>query len=122
MRKIRKRRRRNMRRRKSRNMRRRKRRKRRRRKRRRRKRRKRRRRKMRKRRRRKATVSAVRKDIFRSCRLLLTFLIRSISHSIIYSLVHLVWPNTEELISRPFMGLSKIRLLLQDHMSPKNVR
>ena len=29
-----------------------------------------------------------------------------------YSLVHLVWPNREELISRPFMGLSKIRLLL----------
>ena len=40
-----------------------------------------------------------------------------------YSLVRLVWPNTEELISRPFMGLSKIRLLLQDSiLSPKNVR
>jgi len=37
-----------------------------------------------------------------------------------YSLVHLVWPNTEELISQPFMGLSKIRLLLQDPVSPRN--
>ena len=42
--------------------------------------------------------------------------------NLIYSLVRLVWPNTEELISQPFMGLSKIRLLLQDSMSPKNVR
>ena len=33
-----------------------------------------------------------------------------------YSLVRLVWPNTEELISRPFMGLLKIRWLLQDRM------
>ena len=39
-----------------------------------------------------------------------------------YSLVGLVWPNTEELISRPFMGLWKIRLLLQDRMRTKNVR
>ena len=31
-----------------------------------------------------------------------------------YSLVRLVWPNTEELISQPFAGLYKIRLLLQD--------
>ena len=36
-----------------------------------------------------------------------------------YSLVHLVWPNTESLISQPFMGLSKIRLLLQDPVSPR---
>ena len=33
-----------------------------------------------------------------------------------YSLVRLVRPNTEELISRPFMGLLKIRWLLQDRM------
>jgi len=39
-----------------------------------------------------------------------------------YSLVHLVWPNTESLISQPFMGLSKIRLLLQDPVSPRYVR
>ena len=39
-----------------------------------------------------------------------------------YSLVHLVLPNTEELISQPFMGLSKIRLLLQDPVSPRYVR
>ena len=31
-----------------------------------------------------------------------------------YSLVRLVRPNTEELISRPLVGLSKIRLLFQD--------
>ena len=36
-----------------------------------------------------------------------------------YSQVRLVWPNMEELISRPFMGLSKIRLLFQDSMNPK---
>ena len=34
----------------------------------------------------------------------------------LYSLVRLVRPNTEELISRPFMGLLKIRWLLQDCM------
>ena len=34
----------------------------------------------------------------------------------VYSLVRLVWPNTEELISRPFEGLQKIRLLSQDGM------
>ena len=39
-----------------------------------------------------------------------------------YSLVGLVWPNTEELISRPFMGLWKIWLLLQDRMRTKNLR
>ena len=39
-----------------------------------------------------------------------------------YSLVRLVWPNREELISRPFAGLYKIRLLLQDRMRPKNLR
>ena len=39
-----------------------------------------------------------------------------------YSLVHLVWPNTESLISQPFMGLSKIWLLLQDPVSPRYVR
>ena len=39
-----------------------------------------------------------------------------------YSLFRLVWPNTEEPYSRPFLGLSKIRLVLQDHMSPKNLR
>ena len=31
-----------------------------------------------------------------------------------YSLMRLVLPNTEELISRPFRGLYKIRLLLRD--------
>ena len=41
---------------------------------------------------------------------------------IYYSPVHLVLPNTEELISQPFMGLSKIRLLLQDTVSPRYVR
>ena len=40
----------------------------------------------------------------------------------LYSLVHLVWPNTESLISQPFMGLSKIRLLLQDPEGPRYVR
>ena len=39
-----------------------------------------------------------------------------------YSLVHLVWPNTEELISRPFVGLYKIRLLLRDRKRTKNFR
>ena len=39
-----------------------------------------------------------------------------------YSLLRLVWPNTEEPYSRPFLGLSKIRLVLQDYMSPKNIR
>ena len=40
----------------------------------------------------------------------------------IYSLVRLVWLNTEMLISRPFMDSWKIRLLLQDCISSKNVR
>ena len=39
-----------------------------------------------------------------------------------YSLVRLVWQNTEEFISRPFAGLYKIRLLLRDRMRPKNLR
>ena len=39
-----------------------------------------------------------------------------------YSLVSLVLPNTEELISRPFMSLSKLQLLLQDRMIPKKFR
>ena len=39
-----------------------------------------------------------------------------------YSPVGLVWPNTEELISRPFSGLYKIRLLLRDRMRTKNLR
>ena len=41
---------------------------------------------------------------------------------ILYSLVGLVWPNTEELISRPFTGLYKIRLLLQGRMRTKKFR
>ena len=36
--------------------------------------------------------------------------------SAVYSLMHLVRPNAEELISQPFMGLLKIRWLLQDRM------
>ena len=39
-----------------------------------------------------------------------------------YSLVRLVWPNTEELISRPFTGLYKIRLLLQDCKTSRYLR
>ena len=39
-----------------------------------------------------------------------------------YSLVRLVWQNTEELISRPFADLYKIRLLLRDLMRTKNLR
>ena len=39
-----------------------------------------------------------------------------------YSLVRLVWQNTEELISRPFTGLYKIRLLLRDRMRTKNLK
>ena len=39
-----------------------------------------------------------------------------------YSLVGVVVPNTEMLISRPFAGLYKIRLLLRDCMRTKNVR
>ena len=39
-----------------------------------------------------------------------------------YSLVRLVWQNTEELISWPFEGLYKIQLLLQDRMKTKNLR
>ena len=46
-----------------------------------------------------------------------------ISHFLpMYSLVRLVWQNTEELISRPFTGLYKIRLLLRDRMRTKNLR
>ena len=45
-----------------------------------------------------------------------------LSYICIYSLVRLVWPNTEELISRPFAGLYKIRLLLRDRMRTKNFR
>ena len=36
--------------------------------------------------------------------------------------MRLVWPNREELISRPFAGLYKIRLLLRDRMRTKNLR
>ena len=45
-------------------------------------------------------------------------------HQTVYSLVRLVSPNMEELISRSldFEGLSKIRLLFQDGMGSKNVR
>ena len=39
-----------------------------------------------------------------------------------YSLVGLVWQNTEELISWSFAGLYKIRLLLRECMRTKNVR
>ena len=39
-----------------------------------------------------------------------------------YSLVGVVLPNTEMLISRPFAGQYKIRWLLQDRMRTKNVR
>ena len=39
-----------------------------------------------------------------------------------YSLVGLVWQNTEELISWSFAGLYKIRLLLRDRMGTKNFR
>ena len=39
-----------------------------------------------------------------------------------YSLVRLVLPNTEELISRPFTGLYKIRLLLQDCLTSRYLR
>ena len=40
----------------------------------------------------------------------------------IYSLVRLVQPNTEMLISQPFTGLYKIRLLLQDCLTSRYVR
>ena len=39
-----------------------------------------------------------------------------------YSLVRLVLPNTEMLISRPFTGLCKIWLLLRDRVRTKNFR
>ena len=39
-----------------------------------------------------------------------------------YSLVRLVWQNTEELISRSFSGLYKIRLLLQDCLTSRYLR
>ena len=39
-----------------------------------------------------------------------------------YSLVRLVRPNTEELISRPLEGLLKIRLLFQDGMRSPEFR
>ena len=39
-----------------------------------------------------------------------------------YSLVRLVVPNTEELISQPLVGLSKIRLLFQDGMRSPEFR
>ena len=38
-----------------------------------------------------------------------------------YSLVHLVWQNREELISRPFIGLLKIRLMLQDCVTSRQL-
>ena len=47
---------------------------------------------------------------------------QQIQKEINYSLVGVVWPNTEMLISRPFAGLFKIRLLLRDCMRTKNVR
>ena len=40
----------------------------------------------------------------------------------VYSLVRLVRPNTEELISRPLEGLLKIRLLFQDGMRSPEFR
>ena len=43
-------------------------------------------------------------------------------YSTSYSLVRLVWQNTEELISRPFTGLYKIRLLLQDCLTSRYLR
>ena len=39
-----------------------------------------------------------------------------------YSLVHLVRPKLEELISRAFLGLFKIRLLFQDRVRSQNFR
>ena len=36
--------------------------------------------------------------------------------------MRLVLPNTEMLISRPFTGLYKIRLLLRDRMRTKNLK
>ena len=38
----------------------------------------------------------------------------------IYSWVRLVWPYTEELISRPFVGENRFRLVLQARMGPEN--
>ena len=46
----------------------------------------------------------------------LTVCYQPVLDPLIYSLVRLVRPNTEELISRPFLGLLKIRWLLQDRM------
>ena len=37
-----------------------------------------------------------------------------------YSWVRLVWPYTEELISRPFVGENRFRLVLQARMGPEN--
>ena len=37
-----------------------------------------------------------------------------------YSWVGLVLPYTEELISRPFVGENRFRLVFQDRMGPKN--
>ena len=39
-----------------------------------------------------------------------------------YSLVHLVRPKMEELISQTLLGLFKIRLLFQDRMRSQNLR
>ena len=39
-----------------------------------------------------------------------------------YSLVHLVRPKLEELISRALLGLFKIRLLFQDRVTSQNLR
>ena len=40
----------------------------------------------------------------------------------VYSLVHLVRPKLEELISRALLGLFKIRLLFQDRVRSQNLR
>ena len=40
----------------------------------------------------------------------------------IYSLVHLIVPKLEELISRTLLGLFKIRLLFQDRVRSHNFR
>ena len=39
-----------------------------------------------------------------------------------YSLVHLIVPKLEELISRTLLGLFKIRLLFQDRVRSQNFR
>ena len=41
---------------------------------------------------------------------------------VIYSLVHLIVPKLEELISRTLLGLFKIRLLFQDRVRSHNFR